>query len=129
MDSVVIAWRFCDSIGTVDAPSNAANTAKTVAKYAGCAAVGASAGARAFFGVPGGASVGPPNANMVIQPVRAGLNVAAPTLITTAGEYGGVAAAEFAADAIPFVGEILLAAQTTVAVYKGVTTFAGCIGH
>jgi hypothetical protein len=64
---------------------------------------------------------------MVIRPVRAGLNVAAPTLITTAGEVGGVAAAEFAADAIPVVGEILLTIQTGVAIYSGVKAFAGCV--
>ena len=109
------------------APNNLANTAKTVAKYAGCAAVAGAAGARSFFGVPGGASVGPPSPNTVILPIRAGLNVAAPTLITTAGEVGGVAAAEFAADAIPVVGEILLTVQTGFAIYGGIKAFAGCI--
>ncbi len=111
------------------ARNNATSTLKTIGKYAGCAAVAGGAGARSFFGVPSGASSGPPNANMVVRPVRAGLEVATPGLITTAGEVGGVAAAEFAADAIPVVGEVLLTIQTGVAIYSGVKAFAGCVGQ
>lgn len=110
----------------VVAPSNASTTAQTAKKYAGCAANAAVVGGASFIGLGPNAQ---PSWNSVVRASRQGLSVATPTLITTAGEAGGVAAAEFAADAIPVVGQILLTIQTGYALYKGAQSFAGCVGH
>jgi hypothetical protein len=112
--------------GTVVAPNNQPTTAQTAKKYAGCAANAAIVGGAAFVGL---GPNGPPGPNTVVRTARAGLSVAEPTLITTAGQVGGRAAAELTADAIPFVGEVLLTIQTGYALYKGAQSFADCVGQ
>jgi RHS repeat-associated protein len=117
-----------EAAANAPAPPQNQPTGPTARQYAACAAQGAAAGIAGFFGAPNGISI-PPNPNALIRPARAGLEAATPALITTAGELGGTAAAEFAADFIPGVGEALLVAQTGVAIYRGVKQYSACINQ
>ena len=62
----------------------------------------------------------------MLRAVRSGVQVGAPTIGYAAFKVGGAVAARFAEDAIPVVGEVLLAAQATVAAYDAVKTYHQC---
>jgi hypothetical protein len=95
-------------------------------KGVGCAAVGVGKGATSFLGIyPPTVSNGPPSANSVLRPVNGAYKIGAPAMAVRLSKAGPVG--RLAADLIPGIGDFLVFAQGSVAVYDGGKAAQDCV--
>ncbi len=111
-------------------PTNTADAAQAAsAKSSACSLLAAGGGLKSFFGLPLNMQAGPPGPSTVIRTVRRGIEETAPVIPIVVFRVGGSIAAKAAEDAIPIVGQLLLAYQTGQAMYDAAKVYQDCMAH